>query len=55
MLCLGKKRFKELSMLPNEPRIKTLDCIIVMIPYPTRVSYQNVASLSSSGALQHTI
>lgn len=42
-------------MLPNEPRIKTLDYITVMISYPSRVSYQNVVSLRSSSPLQYSI
>lgn len=31
---------EEPVLLPNEPRTQTLDFITVMIPDPTRVSYQ---------------
>lgn len=37
---LGNEYTQELVLLPNEARAQTLDFITVMIPDPTRVSYQ---------------
>ena len=35
----GNKDIEEPALVPNEPRIQTLDFITIMMPDPTRVSY----------------